>query len=102
MRLTGKTSERELYGGLSGELPGEAGGEPIVEGKDGGWITSSNRVWATGRTASNFNAAAASPNVASFLKLAFAGEGLRSILSISAWNALAASSLLPVSKEARP
>jgi hypothetical protein len=91
--------------GTHGERKGaglELDGDVWVEAGAGFRIISSTCVIAAGLSLSAFKATAASPRVASFRKVEFAGEGLRSALAIEDSKAFAASSVLPESSEARP
>ena len=86
--------------GDRGESEGEAIGE--LEGMPGFCVISSSRVLADARCASDFNATAASPRVASLRSVDVVGDGVRSIRAIKLSKALRASSMFPVSSEARP
>src|SRR5690349_23796803 len=68
----------------------------------GGFVNSS--YWLSVFQRSRFvrKLSAAKPRIASFLIVAFVGEGAVSALAIAASNAFTASSVLPVSKFARP
>ena len=63
---------------------------------------SSKCVKALGLSLSDFTVMAARASVASFRTVEFAGDGLASALVIACSKAVAASSLFPESKEARP